>query len=112
MCYRRLEAILEPPAQKARCEELLKYQLDRRDSYKVEVGGYEIVVEPDVFPPEMGIGTSQLLEALKKTGQALNTKYPNRCCIGIDVGTGSGLLRMICRFTTFEWQCRILGRRE
>jgi len=82
------------PAQKARCEELLKYQLERREPYKAEVGGYEIVVEPDVFPPEMGIGTSQLLEALKKTGQALNTQYPSHCRIGIDVGTGTGILAL------------------
>ena len=79
--------------QKKRCNELMKYQLrqDHRSPYEHTVGGYEILVNQDVFPPEIGIGTTQLIEALKKIGTTVKDRRP----IGIDVGTGTGILALV-----------------
>ncbi len=81
--------------QKARCKELLEYQLSKREKYSVQVCGYSVQVYPDVFPPEIGLGTQHLVSALKTVGGALTAHLGGHPLRGFDVGTGTGLLAIV-----------------
>jgi release factor glutamine methyltransferase len=80
--------------QVSRCRELLEYQVSHRRPYEAIVGGISVTVEPDVFPPDQGIGVELLVAAIAQECEAIRQHDPAAVLIGIDVGTGTGVLAL------------------
>jgi len=80
--------------QKQRCLDLLRHQVTNRETYDAKVGKYKVTVHPDVFPPDKGTLTSELLDAIAKVAKAMETAYGEGSFVGVDVGTGTGILAL------------------
>lgn len=77
-----------------RDRELLKfYQAQTTDYRDVEVGGIALRVYRDVFPPDRGFGIPLILSTIDNAARRF-ANIPREQVVGIDVGTGSGILAM------------------
>lgn len=58
------------------------------------VGGFDIVVRPNVFPPDQGLSTNLLIRAVGTVSEKFFPEIPRNKKVGIDVGTGTGVLAL------------------
>lgn len=65
-----------------------------KESRDVNVGGIELRVLRDVFPPDHGYGIPLILESIATVATTEFKDVPRNELVGIDVGTGSGILAM------------------
>jgi methylase of polypeptide subunit release factors len=81
------------PEQNQRCLDLVEYQLENSNPRDQKVRDINVKVYPGVFPPEYGIMTTLFIDSIRiiKTMIRKNYKFE---CIGIDVGTGTGILAL------------------
>jgi len=77
-----------------RDQELLAYYNQHWEWYQLDIGGFELTISPEVFPPELGLSTILLQRAIDKIAPSLFSEVPFENRIGIDIGTGAGLLAL------------------
>lgn len=80
-----------------------------KEAQDVEVGGIKLNVLPDVFPPDQGYGIPLILESIATVATTEFKDVPRNELVGIDVGTGSGILAMkLAEYCKFVYATDIL----
>ena len=78
-----------------RDRELKRIYDDQKEDYRnVNVAGIELKISRDVFPADIGFGVPLLLQSIESVAKAEFAGIPRNNLIGIDIGTGSGILAM------------------